>query len=79
MTMREQGMAAWVQRRPKARSGLVRRLIAAREDVAKQRVRAWLAAIDDERLLRFGLTPEDIIVLRGIQRSPDAGSGSTQR
>src|ERR1700752_991459 len=32
---------------PKARSSLVRRLVAARNDPAKQRIRAWLAALED--------------------------------
>ena len=44
----------------KARSSLVRRLIQARNDPAKQRIRRWLSDIDDERLSVFGLTPEDI-------------------
>ena len=44
---------------------LVRRLVEARDDPAKRRVRTWLKAIDDERLSGFGLTPEDIADLRG--------------
>jgi hypothetical protein len=28
-------------------------------------MRSWLLAIDDERLMGFGLTPEDIAILRG--------------
>jgi hypothetical protein len=28
----------------------------------------WLLKADDERLLGFGLTPEDIALLRGIVR-----------
>jgi hypothetical protein len=48
-----------------ARSSLVRRLVRAKDDPGKQRIRRWLSAIDDERLLRFGLTPEDIALLRG--------------
>jgi hypothetical protein len=55
----------------KARSSLVRRLIQARDDPAKQRIRRWLSDIDDERLLSFGLTPEDIALLRG-----SGGSGN---
>ena len=51
---------------PKARSSLVRRLVAARDDPGKQRIRQWLMAIDDERLSRFGLTAEDIAVLRDV-------------
>src|ERR1700730_290979 len=49
----------------KARSSLVRRLVQARDDPAKQRIRRWLSDINDERLLSFGLTPEDIVLLRG--------------
>jgi uncharacterized protein YjiS (DUF1127 family) len=57
------GMAA----RPaplQARSSLVRRLVRAHDDPCKQRVRAWLRELDDEQLASFGLTPEDILVLR---------------
>jgi hypothetical protein len=49
----------------RARSSLVRRLVQANDDPAKQRIRRWLSDIDDVRLLSFGLTPEDIVVLRG--------------
>ena len=55
----------------KARSSLVRRLVQAKDDPAKQRIRRWLSDINDERLLSFGLTPEDIALLRG---SPSAGT-----
>jgi hypothetical protein len=47
----------------------VRRLLQARDDPAKQRIRHWLSNIDDARLLRFGLTPEDIALLRGARGS----------
>ena len=47
----------------KARSSLVRRLVQARDDPAKQRIRRWLSDINDERLSRFGLTPEDMALL----------------
>jgi hypothetical protein len=50
----------------KARSSLVRRLVQAGDDPAKQRIRRWLGDINDERLLSFGLTPEDIALLRDI-------------
>jgi hypothetical protein len=53
----------------KARSSLVRRLIQAKDDPAKQRIRRWLSDINDERLLGFGLTPEDIALLRGARGS----------
>ena len=49
----------------RARSSLVRRVVQANDDPAKQRIRRWLSDIDDERLLSFGLTPEDIVFLRG--------------
>jgi hypothetical protein len=53
----------------KARSSLVRRLVQARDDRAKQRRRRWLSDINDARLLSFGLTPEDIVLLRGSRGS----------
>jgi hypothetical protein len=46
-------------------SSLVRRLVRAKDDPAKQRIRAWLRDIDDERLRRFGLSAADIAMLRG--------------
>ena len=49
----------------KARSSLVRRLVQAKDDPAKQRIRRRLSDISDERLLNLGLTPEDIALLRG--------------
>ena len=48
----------------KARSSLVRRLVQAQDDPAKQRIRRWLSKINNEQLLSFGLTPEDIALLR---------------
>jgi hypothetical protein len=53
----------------KARSSLVRRLVQAKDDPAKHRIRRWLSDINDERLLSFGLTPEDIALLRGSRGS----------
>jgi hypothetical protein len=52
-------------RLPKAKSSLVRRLVAAQNDPAKQRIRALLANLGDERLSGLGLTPQDILILRG--------------
>jgi hypothetical protein len=49
----------------KAQSSLVRRLVRARDDPAKRRIRHWLSDINDEQLLAFGLTEEDIALLRG--------------
>jgi hypothetical protein len=48
-----------------AGSSLVRRLVRAKDDPAKQRIRSWLSKIDDERLLCLGITPEEIATLRG--------------
>jgi uncharacterized protein YjiS (DUF1127 family) len=59
-----QGMAARPARHLKVRSSLVRRLARAQDDPGKQRIRAWLKALDDEQLSSLGLTPEDIHVLR---------------
>jgi hypothetical protein len=53
-------------------SSLVRRLVRAKDDPAKQRIRAWLSDIDDERLRRFGLTTGDIALLRGPSRRKPA-------
>ena len=55
---------------PIARSSLVRRLVLAKDDPAKQRIRAWLSDIDDERLFCLGLTSEDIAALRGTANPP---------
>jgi len=48
-----------------AGSSLGRRLVLAKGDPAKQRIRAQLSEIDDERLFGLGLTSEDIAALRG--------------
>jgi hypothetical protein len=53
----------------KATSSLVRRLINPKRDSAKKRICQWLSEIDDRRLLQFGLSPEDIAVLRKEQAS----------
>ena len=50
---------------PKMRSGLVRRLVCARDDPGKERIRKWLIDLDDAQLQSgLGLTVEDIAVLR---------------
>jgi hypothetical protein len=49
-----------------ATSSLVRRLVRAKLDPGKKRVRQLLNDIDDRRLLEFGLAPEDIALLRGV-------------
>jgi hypothetical protein len=57
---------------PTMGSGLVRRLVRARNDPGKERVRMWLLDTDDTQLQsRLGLTLEDIAVLRaGTPRNP---------
>src|SRR5882757_2622294 len=67
----QQSIAKRPARCRRARSSLVRRLLQAKDDPAKQRIRRWLSDIDDERLLSFGLTPEDIASLRGACDSSD--------
>ena len=50
---------------PKMASGLVCRLVYARDDPGKQRIRMWLIDLDDAQLRSgLGLTVEDIAVLR---------------
>ena len=61
----QQSIAKRPARCRKAWSSLVRRVVQAQDDPAKQRIRRWLSEISDERLLGFGLTPEDIALLRG--------------
>jgi hypothetical protein len=65
----QQNISKRLARCEKARSRLVRRLVQAKDDPAKQRIRRWLSDINDERLLCFGLTPEDIALLRGSRGS----------
>jgi hypothetical protein len=60
----------------KAQSSLVRRLVQARDDPAKRRMRHWLSDINDERLLAFGLTQEDIALLHRVPRRKRPGSTS---
>jgi hypothetical protein len=60
-----QGMSAMPA--PLPRSSLVRRLLHARDDPVKDRVLAWLMDIDDARLRAFGITPEDITILRALR------------
>ena len=59
-----------VAARPIAGSSLVRRLVLARADAAKQRIRAQLSEMNDERLFGIGLTSEDIAALRDSVRPP---------
>jgi hypothetical protein len=50
---------------PAARSSFVRRLVEAKDDPVKKRIRAWLMDLDDRQLSEFGPTPVDIATLRG--------------
>jgi hypothetical protein len=50
---------------PAPSSSLVRRLVRARNDPGKERIRTWLVELDDAELRSsLGLTPEDIASLR---------------
>jgi hypothetical protein len=62
----QQGMAALPLNVRTGTSGFVRRLVNAHNDPAKARVLMWLLNIDDQRLAGFGLSPEDIAILRGV-------------
>jgi hypothetical protein len=64
----KQGMAATPMPVPVAGSRLLRRLLRAQDDPGKQRILASLMEIDDARLLNFGLSLEDIAILRGAAR-----------
>jgi hypothetical protein len=74
----QQGIAARPPGRSIAGSSLVRRLVLAKDDPAKQRIRALLGDIDDEQLFCFGLTSEDIAALRGTA-GPTAEANIAQR
>jgi hypothetical protein len=51
------------------RSGLVRRLLfRSQDDAARRRMLTWLLAVDDAQLLKFGLSAEDIALLRMTTR-----------
>src|SRR6516162_7354777 len=61
----KQSMAVLSDGLPKMRSGLVCRLVCARDDPGKERIRMWLIDLDDAQLQSgLGLTVEDIAVLR---------------
>jgi hypothetical protein len=61
----KQPIAALSEGPAKMGSGLVRRLVRARDDPGKERIRKWLIDIDDAKLQSgLGLTLEDIAVLR---------------
>jgi len=55
---------------PKMMSGLVCRLVRARNDPGKERIRMWLIKLDDAQLQSgLGLTVEDIAVLRSTKKA----------
>ena len=60
----QQGVAVLPLNGRTCTSGLVRRLVNARNDPAKARILTWLLNIDDERLGSFGLLPREIAILR---------------
>ena len=64
---------------PTTGSGLVRRLVRARNDPGKERIRNWLIDLDDAQLQSgLGLTLEDIVILRGgTPRNPRRAPGTT--
>jgi hypothetical protein len=62
-----------------ARSSLVRRLISARNDPAKQRIRNWMSVICEVKLLNFGLSAGDIELLRASARKKPACTGERYR
>jgi hypothetical protein len=65
MQFSKQPIAALSEGRPKMRSRLVCRLVGARDDPGKERIRMWLIDLDDAQLRSgLGLTLEDIAVLR---------------
>jgi hypothetical protein len=66
----QQDIAVSPASRAIAGSSLVRRLVRAKDDPAKQRIRAQLSEIDDEGLFGLGLTSEDIAALRGTASPP---------
>ena len=68
--MRLQQRIAILPKLEQARSSLVRRIIRAKNDPGKRRVREWLRAIEDDTLLNFGLTQGDIAVLRHDSSAP---------
>ncbi|MDE4915194.1 hypothetical protein PQI07_31825 [Methylobacterium sp. 092160098-2] len=48
----------------RAQSPLVRRLVGADGDPAKQRILSWFKVIGDDELRRFGLSADDIKIIR---------------
>jgi hypothetical protein len=63
-----QGIVALPADFPAAESPLVRRLVEAKDDPVKKRIRARLMDLDDQQLSAFGFTPVDIAILRGCRK-----------
>jgi hypothetical protein len=61
----------------KPTSSLVRRLVHPNRDSAKKRICQWLSEIGDQQLFLFGLTPEDIAILREERASLSRASTNT--
>ena len=68
MQFLRRGITARPAKDLKVRSSLVRRLVQARDDPAKHRIRAWLCDLNDELLSNLGCTSDDIAVLRGTRK-----------
>ena len=65
MQFSQQPIAVLSEGLPQTRSRLVSRLVSARDDPGKERIRMWLIELDDAQLRSaLGLTVEDIAVLR---------------
>jgi hypothetical protein len=65
MTIQFSKQPTLAEGRPKMGLGLVCRLVCARDDPGKERIRKWLIDLDDAQLRSgLGLTVEDIAVLR---------------
>jgi hypothetical protein len=70
----KQSMAVLPDGLPKMRSGLVCRLVCARDDPAKERIRMWLIELDDAQLQSgLALTVEDIAALRAGTKTASLG------
>ena len=66
----KQPIAVLCEGLPKTGASLVRRLVCARDDPGKERIRMWLIELDDAQLQSgLGLTVEDIAVLRACTRT----------
>jgi hypothetical protein len=73
----QQSVAVSPIARQKSGSSLVRRLVQAKDDPAKQRIRTSLSNIDDGKLSNLGLTSEDIATLRGTLSLPAEAAVTT--